>query len=117
MRVRTRLRQAPSGAPDVAAFAKLPDQFGFTIEYTDTAANPRLYYTDFVVRLDDAAHWLVEIKGQENTDMARKDAAAMLWCENATLLSGTTWRYLKVPQKAFTSLQPADFADLSVLGA
>ena len=103
------------GAPDVQAFAKLPDQFGFSIEYTDTAANLRLYYTDFVVRLDGGEHWLVETKGQENTDVARKDDAARLWCENATLLSGTIWRYLKVPQKAFTSLQPADFSDLLIL--
>jgi hypothetical protein len=48
--------------------------------------------------------------------VARKDAAASVWCENAALLSGTIWRY-KVPQKAFTSLQPADFSDLNVLGA
>jgi hypothetical protein len=29
----------------------------------------------------------------------------------------TTWRYLKVPQKAFNQLQPADVADLAVLGS
>jgi type III restriction enzyme len=104
------------GAPDVQAFAKLPDQFGFSIEYTDTAANLRLYYPDFVARLEGGEQWLLETKGQENIDVARKDAAAELWCENATLLSGLPWRYLKVPQKAFVALQAADFSDLMVLG-
>ena len=52
---------------------------------------------------------------QENVDVARKDDAASLWCENATLLTGATWRYLKVGQKAFKTLQPADFSDLLML--
>jgi len=102
-------------ASDVAAFAKLPEGFGFAIEYTDAAANLRLYYTDFVARLENGEHWLLETKGQENVDVARKDAAATLWCENATALTGTTWRYLKVPQRDFAKLQPADISDLEAL--
>jgi hypothetical protein len=39
----------------------------------------------------------------------------MLWCENATMLTGTLWRYLKVPQKEFAKLQPSEFGDLKVL--
>jgi len=93
----------------------LPEGFGFAIEYTDAAASLRLYYTDFVARLQNGEHWLLETKGQENVDVARKDAAATLWCENATALTGTTWRYLKVSQKDFAKLQPADIADLEAL--
>ncbi len=103
--------------PDVAAFAKLPDPFNFCIEYTDAAANLRLYYPDFVARLESGEHWLLETKGQENVDVARKDAAATLWCENATALTGVTWRYLKVGQKAFATLQPHDFTDLLALAS
>ena len=82
----------------------------------DAAANLRLYYPDFVARLQNGEHWLLETKGQENVDVTRKDRGAALWCENATALTGTTWRYLKVPQNAFNQLQPADVADLAVLG-
>jgi hypothetical protein len=32
-----------------------------------------------------------------------------------TLLTGTPWHYLKVGQKPFKTLQPADFADLLML--
>lgn len=103
-------------APDVDAFAKLPEQFGFAIEYTDAAGNLRYYEPDFAVVLGDGTRYLVETKGREDIDVAHKDRAARIWCENATLLTGTSWSYLKVPQKEFESLQPADFADLLVLG-
>jgi type III restriction enzyme len=102
-------------AADVAAFCKLPDTFGFVIPYTDTSANLRNYRPDFVAVLTNGEHWIVETKGQENVDVARKDKAAALWCENATELTGTTWRYLKVPQKHYEKLHPADFADLQAL--
>ena len=90
-------------ARDVVAFAKLPDPIDFTTEYTDTVVNLRLYYPDFVARLDTGEHWLLVTKGQEHTDVARKDAVAQLCCE-------------KVGQKAFASLPPDGFGDLLALG-
>ncbi len=102
-------------AADVAAFSKLPQQFGFCIEYTDASANLRYYFPDFVVRLDNDERWLIETKGAETVEVAHKDRAARLWCENATMLTGTIWRYLKVPQKEYNRLQPAEFEDLKVL--
>lgn len=102
-------------APDVPAFSKLPEQFGFSIEYVDAASNIRYYYPDFVATLDTGEYWLVETKGYEGVEVAQKDRAATLWCENATRLTGDTWRYLKVQQKEFEKLQPRDFADLMML--
>lgn len=102
------------GAPDVVAFAKLPSQFGFTIDYTDSAANLRYYEPDFVAVLTDGSHRLAETKGREDVDVAHKDRAAQLWCENASKLTGVDWQYVKVPQTGFEKLQPADFADLQV---
>ena len=101
-------------APDVARFAKLPDPFGFAIEYTDSVGNLRYYRPDFVAALDGGQHYIIETKGQENVDVAHKDRAAQLWCENATMLTGTEWAYLKVPQKGFEQLQPDSFSDLRV---
>lgn len=101
-------------ANDVTAFAKLPEPFGFAIDYTDAVSNLRYYQPDFVVVLNDSTHYLVETKGREDIDVAHKDRAAQLWCENATVLTGTTWKYLKVPQKEFEALQPALFSDLLV---
>lgn len=104
-------------AGDVERFAKLPSQFGFTVEYTDAANNLRYYEPDFVAVLSDGAHFLVETKGREDVDVAHKDRAARIWCENATMLTGTYWDYLKVPQGAFQRLQPTDFSDALVLAS
>ena len=99
-------------AADVRAFSTLPLQFGFSIEYTDNQANLRYYYPDFVVKTDLDEMWLVETKGQESIDVRYKDAAALLWCENASRLTGQRWRYVKVPQKEYDKLQPIEFSDL-----
>ena len=100
---------------DVDAFAKLPEQFGFSIDYTDSAANLRYYEPDFVVVLHSGEHYLVETKGREDLDVAHKDRAAQIWCENATLLTGIAWGYFKVPQREFERLRPDSFSDLFVL--
>lgn len=100
-------------ALDVARFAKLPAQFGFTIDYMDSAGRLRYYEPDFVAVLTDGSHKLLETKGREDPDVAYKDRAAVIWCENATMLTGTQWTYLKVPQKEFEKLDPTEFADLA----
>jgi type III restriction enzyme len=102
-------------ADDVEHFAKLPEQFGFAIEYTDAQANLRYYEPDFVAVIVGGTHYLIETKGLEDVNVAHKDRAAQLWCENATLLTGTPWVYLKVRQADYASLQPTRFADLLVL--
>ena len=102
-------------AEDVRAFAKLPLSFGFAIEYTDAAMNLHFYTPDFVAVDESGLFWLLETKGMETAEVARKDAAAIQWSENATQLTGARWKYLKVPQKEFEALHPACLADLLAL--
>lgn len=102
-------------AEDVNRFAKIPERFGFTIAYTDSVSNLRYYEPDFVAVTANGIYHLIETKGQENIDVAHKDRAAVLWCENASLLTGVEWHYLKVPQKEFEKLHPDDFSDLIAL--
>jgi type III restriction enzyme len=104
-------------AGDVERFGKLPQSFGFAIEYTDSSGNLRYYYPDFTAVLTNGEHFLIETKGQETTEVARKDQAATYWADNATRLTGKVWRYLKVPQKEFNQLQPTGFADLIVFAS
>jgi len=101
-------------AEDVRAFAKLPQSFGFSIDYTDTEMNLKSYYPDFVVADTNAVSWLIETKGQDTLEVHRKDSAAIRWCENASQLTGAQWKYVKVPQKEFQALQPTSLAELSV---
>lgn len=97
---------------DVKAFAKLPEQFGFSIQYTDTRANIRNYFPDFIVKLITGENWLIETKGMEDVNVKMKDIAAQNWCEKATELTGTSWSYLKVLQKDYEALHPDSFSEL-----
>ncbi|RKZ66118.1 MAG: hypothetical protein DRQ99_10630 [Candidatus Parabeggiatoa sp. nov. 3] len=100
-------------AEDIIAFAKLPQQFGFSIQYTDSRANIRHYYPDFVAR-QNGQHWLIETKGREDIEVKLKDEAAQYWCDNAIELTGIDWHYLKVLQSAFEQWQPNDFQELKM---
>jgi len=102
-------------AEDVERFAKLPPQFGFAIEYTDNMGNLRYYEPDFVAYTTDGLHHLIETKGMEDVNVASKDRAAQLWCENVSSLTKQPWDYLKVRQTDYTTLQPTKFEDLIVL--
>ncbi len=98
-------------ANDVARFAKLPLQFGFSIPYIDTRGNLRHYYPDFVVVDDADVSYLVETKGLEDIEVAQKDHSAIIWTEQATALTGQAWRYIKVLQAVFQDQTPKTFAD------
>jgi type III restriction enzyme len=102
-------------AEDVLRFAKLPEQFGFAIDYQDRAGNFRYYEPDFVALVSDGTHYIVETKGLEDVNVANKDRAAHLWCENTTKLTDKPWAYLKVLQTEYKRLQPTTFSDLIVL--
>jgi type III restriction enzyme len=102
-------------AEDVDRFAKLPEQFGFAIEYMDGAGNLRYYEPDFVVLSTDGIQYIAETKGLEDVNVVNKERAAHLWCENATRLTSIPWAYLKVLQTAYKQLQPTRFEDLLVL--
>jgi len=101
-------------AHDIKAFAKLPEQFGFCIQYTDTLANIRNYFPDFIAINEDGSRWIIETKGREDVEVALKDNAAINWCKTATELTGTVWKYLKVREKDFKGLNPRGFAELLV---
>lgn len=102
-------------AEDVDRFSKLPQPFGFSIDYTDGGMNLRSYYPDFVAVDTYGRHWLIETKGAETAEVAHKDLAARNWCENSTNLTKTEWRYIKVPQKAFEVLQLSKLEHLRAL--
>ena len=99
-------------APDVVRFAKLPDKFGFKIQYIANTGNIRHYHPDFVAVGADGVHHLIETKGQEDTNVANKDRAANLWCRNATELTGTSWQFVKVAQVDFNDLAGRTLADI-----
>jgi type III restriction enzyme len=105
--------------PDVQAFANvgnLPQPHA--LEYLDSEANLRLYEPDFVARDTAGRHWLLETKGREDLDVARKDVRAQQWCADVTSLTGAMWGYRKIPQKEFERIKAHSLTELiSVLDA
>lgn len=88
-------------ATDVMAFAKLTMNSGFALEYLASTGALRYYYPDFVIRLKDDSCLVVETKGLEDIEVARKDKRAQKWCRDAARLSGREWSYVKVRQADF----------------
>ncbi len=87
-------------APDVAAFAKNAGPLALRIDYSTRQSQLAFYTPDFLVRLDDGAHLLVETKGRIDRDVPLKARAAAAWCKAASK-GKSKWRYLFVPQDTF----------------
>lgn len=100
------------GVPGVAAFAKNTEATHFAIEYLSSQGGVRYYYPDFIVRLVSGEMFLVETKGLEDIEVARKDARATKWCQDATMLTGLSWHYIKVPENVFRSTTATTFEQL-----
>lgn len=72
-------------APDVQAFYKNSEATNFTIEYQSASGGiVRDYRPDFVARTNDGTIWIIETKGREDIEDARKWERLALWCEDAT---------------------------------
>lgn len=87
-------------APDVKAFAKNAGPQSLRIDYSTQQSQLAFYTPDFLVRLDDGTHLLVETKGRVDRDVPLKARAAVAWCK-ATTKTKSKWRYLYVPQELF----------------
>src|SRR5581483_726142 len=103
-------------APDVAAYAKNARKL-LTIDYQSAKGHFRLYEPDFVVRLAGGEHWLVEMKGLEDVEVALKDNRARVWCRDATELTAHTatpqhWQYRKIMEGTFYSHRGHSFESL-----
>jgi len=87
-------------AHDISKFAKLAETYTkFSIEYINHKGAIAYYYPDFVAEQrtgEKVVMWMIETKGWEQEDVPLKDARAERWCEDASRLTKTTWKYVKV---------------------
>lgn len=93
-------------APDVAAFAKNAGPQCLRIDYSTRQSQLAFYSPDFLVRLNDGSHVIIETKGRVDRDVPLKARAAAAWCKAATK-GKTKWRYLYVPQDSFEGFTEA----------
>jgi type III restriction enzyme len=87
--------------PDVAAFAKLAPASRISMEYRNEDGRMAFYYPDFVVRMVEGDHYLIETKGHADLDVPAKDRRAAQWALDATMVSGVRWQYLRVDERPF----------------
>jgi len=87
-------------AEDVDAFIK-NEGMGFFIEYISTEKLLRNYKPDFIVRLTNGDHWIVETKGLVDVEVELKDKRAKEWCKDATDVTGIKWNFIRISQDIF----------------
>jgi len=87
-------------ASDVAAFAKNAGPQKLAIDYLRPDGHRALYWPDFLVRLQDGNHLLVELKGRTDSLVPLKARAAIEWCKAASA-GRAKWRYVFVPYHLF----------------
>ena len=95
-------------APDVITFCKNAGPQALRVDYSTRQGQIALYTPDFLVRLADGSHLLVETKGRVDRDVPLKARAAAAWCKAA---AKAKWRYLYVPQETFETFS-GDRAEL-----
>ena len=94
-----RFAQFLDGADDVVAFCKNAGPQALRITYLNHLNRPCSYIPDFIVRLSDGKHALIELKGQEKLwDSELKAQAAEHWCQYVTKATTTPWHYTYIPE-------------------
>jgi type III restriction enzyme len=87
----------------VTAFAKNGGPQSLRIDYVRVNGQLSTYTPDFFVRDGKGTMYLVETKGREDLDVPRKAKAAIAWC-GAASNSGTSWKYIYLPEIAADSI-------------
>ena len=95
----------------MAAFAANTGPQSLRIDYLAMGGRLAFYKPDFFVRSKDGAGYLVETKGREDRDVARKARAAVAWCEAAST-DKYKWEYIYVPQGVFERITGDSLADV-----
>ncbi|MBM3495260.1 MAG: hypothetical protein FJX72_13200 [Armatimonadetes bacterium] len=98
------------GAPDVLRFASLgtteqgDSGTQFRVDYLKPSGAIGFYYPDWVAVQSDPdgeVCWIIETKGRVWESTSAKDAAIQMWCDQASGLVGSRWRFVRVNQAEF----------------
>lgn len=96
---------------DVEAFCKNAGPQCLRIDYLTDKSRLSLYTPDFLVRLADGTHLVVETKGRVDKDVPLKASAAVSWCEAASS-EQCKWEYLYVPEAVFQQFSDSTLVEL-----
>ena len=104
-------------ADDVISFVKNFLACQFKIDYRNHNGDISHYYPDFLVKTTNNTIYVVELKGQEDTDVQPKWDRLKQWCEDVNKnQSGQTFRPLFVRHNKFQQHILKSFKDAIALG-
>jgi type III restriction enzyme len=85
----------------------------FSIEYQTAEGDIRSYYPDFIVKQSASDIWIIETKGREDIQDARKWERLRQWCEDASATGGgCKYRALFVREEECETYRPKSFREL-----
>ncbi len=97
---------------DIISYAKNYQSIYFKIDYCNADGEPRNYYPDFLVKVNESLVYVVETKGREDLDDIEKIKRLKVWCDDVNInQSKTKFLPLYVKQDLWNSLdtKPRDF--------
>ena len=98
-------------ATDVQAWAKNEPAVRFTVEYIHPNGALRRYRPDFIVRTPGRCY-VIETKGYEGIEVPVKDQRMRQWCQSASKLTDSEWRYVKITEALFDAGNWSTIAEL-----
>jgi len=107
-----RFAQFLDRSDDILAFVKNNRYVHFQVEYLSYKGGMRYYYPDFIVKTKDGM-FVVETKGLEDLEVAKKDERMKQWCKDASRITGQKWQYFKLLEDDFKKYQFKSFEDIT----
>ncbi len=100
-------------ADDVISFAKNFFAVQFKIDYRNSSGDISNYYPDFIVKAKNNEIYIVETKGQEDTDVALKRKRLQQWCDDVNKQQKKfTYKELYVTEDDFRKYKTDSFIKL-----
>jgi len=87
----------------------------FRVDYLKPSGAIGFYHPDWVAvqkGVDGEVNWIIETKGRIWEGTTAKDEAISDWCYRISNATGTKWRYMRVNQTDFQSIEPTKLEHL-----
>jgi type III restriction enzyme len=100
-------------ADDVIAYTKNYFAVNFKLDYVNSTGDISNYYPDFIVKTTNKNIFVVETKGQVDTDVPLKMLRLKQWCEDLNKIqSDIKYDFVYVDMEGYEKYQPKSFKEL-----
>lgn len=101
-------------ADDVIAYTKNYFAVNFKLDYVNSTGDISNYYPDFIVKTTNKNIYVVETKGQVDTDVPLKMTRLKQWCEDLNKIqSEVRYGFVYVDMEGYEKYQPKCFKELT----